>query len=248
MSIPSLAVALVRSAACLVASSALVLGGTAFAADAPAKAEKTLRWLDPVVFAPDRVLPAPPPAGSVEQHAEMTELHDLWARASAARHAAAAQDGEQKNPDAFDAVVGRDLLHRPAMAHLLDLVDDEVEALADISKRHFHRARPYAVDPALPHCGHGEAGGKGSDRSYPSGHAAFAWSTAWVLAALMPERSAVIFARAADYGFSREICAVHFPSDVEAGHVLGVAAATALLADPRLAPAIAAARAELPAR
>jgi acid phosphatase (class A) len=55
----------------------------------------------------------------------------------------------------------------------------------------------------------------------------------------------VLFARARDYGFAREICAAHYPSDIEAGHVLGVLAARAMLADPRLAADIAAARAEL---
>jgi len=240
---------MLRAALLLGAFGAVIAGGTAFADPAhdmtASKPAKTLRWLDPEAFAPDRVLPEPPAVGSVEQRAEMAEVLAFAQIAPADRHAAAAVDGEDETPRAFNAVTGRDLAALPATAHLLAEIEDEVEVVADVAKRHFHRSRPYAVDPAVPHCGDGKAGGKGADRSYPSGHATFGWSLAWVLGDLIPERRSAIFARAADYGYSREICAVHFASDVEAGHVLGVLAAKALLADPRLAPDIAAARAEL---
>ena len=64
----------------------------------------------------------------------------------------------------------------------------------------------------------------------------------------MPERAPQIPARAADYALSREYCAVNFPSDTEASHAVGTFVAARLLADPRLATRIAAARAELAAR
>ena len=240
---------MLRAALLLGAFGALIAGGTAFADPAhdmaATKPAKTLRWLDPQAFAPERVLPEPPVIGSIEERAEMDEVLAFAKIVAPERHAAAAADGEDETPRAFNAVVGRDLTKLPATAHLLDEIEDEIEVVADVAKRHFHRARPSTVDPALAHCGSGSAGGKGGDRSYPSGHATFGWSMAWVLSDLIPERRAAIFARAADYGYSREICAVHFASDVEAGHLLGVLAAKALLADPRLAPDIAAARAEL---
>jgi acid phosphatase (class A) len=175
----------------------------------------------------------------------MAEVRHLATATPADRRAIAAADAADETPHAFNAVTGRDLAALPATAHLLTLIRGEVEIAADNAKHHFHRLRPYAVDPALPHCGGDKPGNKGADRSYPSGHATFGWSMAWVLADLMPDRASAILARTADYGFSREICAAHFPSDIEAGHVLGVLAARALLADPRLAADIAAARAEL---
>jgi acid phosphatase (class A) len=202
---------------------------------------KPARWLDPQVFAPERVLATPPAVGSPEEKAEMATVRAFATLVSPARRAAAAADSDDETPHAFAAATGRDLAALPATKHLLEEVEDDVEAVTDRAKRYFHRPRPYSVDPTLAHCG----SGKGSERSYPSGHAGFAWSMAWVLADLIPDRAPAIFARAEDFGYSREICGVHYPSDVEAGHVLGVLTARALLADPRLAADIAAARAEL---
>lgn len=236
-------VRLSRAAVLRAALACALLPGAA-CAQSVETARPGLHWLDATAFAPERILPPPPPRGSMEERAELGAVQALGAGATAERRAAAAWDGAHEEPSAFAAAAGRDLPHLPATMRLLSMVQDEVEILADTAKRHFGRARPYTVDPAIPRC----ATGKNSPRSYPSGHAAFGWSTATVLAALLPDRAEALQARAADYGMSREICAAHFASDVEAGHVLGVIAARALLADPRLAPAIAAARAELSAK
>ena len=221
--------------------------GVAMADPAPdmsaGKPVKALHWLDAQAFAPDRVLPDPAAAGSPEEQAEMASVRAFSRGASPERRAAAAVDAEDETLRAFNAAAGRDLTALPATAHLIDLIEQDVEAVADNAKRRFHRTRPYIVDPTLARCGQESA--RGAQRSYPSGHATFGWSVAWVLAELIPERRAVLFARARDYGFAREICAAHYPSDIEAGHVLGVLAARAMLADPRLAADIAAARAEL---
>jgi acid phosphatase (class A) len=221
------------------------LGTVAHAKASSDKDSLTLHWLDPQAFAPERILPAPPAIKSIEGDAEMAEILAFAKLAAADRKAQALADGEDETPHAFNGVTGRDLAALPATAHLLAEIDAEVAAVVDIAKSHFRRPRPYAVDPALVHCGNGSAMSRGADRSYPSGHSSFAWSTAWVLGDLMPDRRAAIFARAEEFGYSRQICAVHFTSDIEAGHVLGVLAAQALLADPRLASDIAAARAEL---
>ena len=208
-----------------------------------AKPARALHWLDAQAFAPDHVLPEPAAVGSPDQQAEMATLRACAQNTSPERRAAAAVDADDETLRAFNAAAGRDLTALPATSRLIDLFEQDIEAVADNAKRQFHRTRPYIVDPALIRCG--KESTKGAERSYPSGHATFGWSVAWVLADLMPERRAALFARARDYGFSREICAAHYPSDIEAGHVLGVLTARALLADPRLAPQIAAARAEL---
>lgn len=61
----------------------------------------------------------------------------------------------------------------------------------------------------------------------------------------MPEKSQLILARAHDYAVSRLYCGAHYASDTEASHVIGTMVGIDLLADPRLAGKIAAARAEL---
>ena len=71
------------------------------------------------------------------------------------------------------------------------------------------------------------------------------YSVGLVLAALIPEKAQAIQARAADYALSREFCAEHYHSDVEASHALGVAVGTMLLNNAALKPELEAAKAEL---
>jgi acid phosphatase (class A) len=56
-----------------------------------------------------------------------------------------------------------------------------------------------------------------NNSSYPSGHAAFGMACAVLLAEVVPEKRAELFARARQYGESRLILGAHFPSDVAAG-------------------------------
>jgi acid phosphatase (class A) len=57
--------------------------------------------------------------------------------------------------------------------------------------------------------------------SYPSGHATFAYVDAIILADMLPEKAAAIFARADAYAHNRVIEGVHYPSDLEAGRISG---------------------------
>jgi acid phosphatase (class A) len=57
--------------------------------------------------------------------------------------------------------------------------------------------------------------------SYPSGHATVGAMNAVLLAQMVPERRDALFARGWAYGDARVISGVHFPSDIEAGRILG---------------------------
>jgi len=216
-------------------------------AQTPAPAPKAVRqfeFIDAASVDPDRMLPAPPTRGSVEEAIEMAQLRQMIGTASPARLAAAKADGETEDPSIFSAVIGRDLKAMPATWALLRTIQKEANLAINLSKDHFARMRPYGVDPALPNCA---APGKAPTRSYPSGHAGLGYSVGYTLAQLVPAKAPAILARAKDYADSRLICGVHFPSDVEASHALGTMIAQRLLGDPRLARRIAAARAELAA-
>jgi acid phosphatase (class A) len=69
--------------------------------------------------------------------------------------------------------------------------------------------------------------------AYPSGHAAFGAMTAILLAELVPEKRVPLFARGWDYGDARMIGGVHFPSDVEAGRILGTVLAALMMQSER---------------
>jgi acid phosphatase (class A) len=204
-------------------------------------AAATPSLLDPAEFAPDRTFAPPPPRNSPLEALELQRVKALRAAASPERLAQAERDGETENPTAFDQATGRDLAQLPATYALLTRIQRETGRVISAGKSYFRRLRPYGVDPQLPHCGKGKV----LDRSYPSGHAGMAWSVGWTLSRLMPDRAPAIVARAQDYELSREICGVHFQSDLEASHGVAVMIADRLLADPRLADQVAAARREL---
>jgi acid phosphatase (class A) len=202
-----------------------------------------LSYLDAAEFAPDRLVPPPPVAGSAEEERELADLRAIIAAATPERLVQAQSDGDHEDPTVFSPIIGRDLSRLPATMALLVIVQQEAERVIDAAKLNFARVRPYGIDPALPHCG----SGSNVNKSYPSGHAGFGWSVGWTLARLLPEQASAVLARAHDYGISRELCGVHFASDLEASHVIGVLVSERLLSDPRLSVQIAAARAELQA-
>ncbi|MBA4809243.1 phosphatase PAP2 family protein, partial [Brevundimonas sp.] len=98
------------------------------------------------------------------------------------------------------------------------------------AKRGFTRPRPFVTEPAET-CIAPEPWLAASG-SYPSGHAALGWAWALVLAEMAPDRADAVLARGLAYGESRVICGVHYPSDVEAGRIVGAAMVAALKADP----------------
>ncbi|MBC2665332.1 phosphatase PAP2 family protein [Novosphingobium flavum] len=200
-----------------------------------------LRWLDPVIFAPTHAFAPPPARNSEIERVEFARLRELIRAAGPERLARAAWDGDHEEPVIYNEAAGRDFTKLPATSALLATISAEVDRMVHAAKAWFKRPRPYQADPTLPHCGKGSA----APSSYPSGHAGYGWSVGWTLARLVPERAPQILARAQDFALSRELCGVHFASDIEASHAAAIAAVEQLLIDPRLAPQVAAARAEL---
>lgn len=223
-------------------------GGAAFAAAEPAAAapvaaeeSPVLRFLTSEETDPRTLVPPPPARGSQAEALDMARLRTVIAEASPERMAQAKADGPHRDPTVFNAAAGRDLAALPATLALLKDIQQETAIVIDRAKVTFNQPRPYAIDPTLPHCGKGENLFKG----YPSGHSGFSYSVGWALARLDPAHAPAILTRAADYAFSREICGVHFHADTEASRVIGTFVADHMLADPRLASRVAAARAEL---
>jgi acid phosphatase (class A) len=98
------------------------------------------------------------------------------------------------------------------------------------AKSAFCRVRPYATSGNNLHPIQ-EAKPRESF-SYPSGHSTYGATTGFLLAAMMPEKKAVIYERINDYAHSRMVAGVHYRSDVEAGKLYGTAIAAALFAKP----------------
>jgi acid phosphatase (class A) len=119
----------------------------------------------------------------------------------------------------------------PLFAAFFARVESDVEKLVDAAKVHWQRPRP----PYSPE----------KNGSYPSGHAAFAASTAIILSEMVPEKRDAIFTQARLFAENRIILAVHYPSDISAGWIAGTLAVAAMMRDKRYQRDFAGAKAEL---
>ncbi|MEV0013825.1 phosphatase PAP2 family protein [Streptomyces tendae] len=96
-----------------------------------------------------------------------------------------------------------------------------------LGKRLVHRARPdreaarVTVDRHVP---------MPASASFPSGHTAAAVAFATAVGVVLPEAAVPLGALAGAVGYSRVHTGVHYPGDVAAGAVLGIASAAAALA------------------
>lgn len=222
---------------------ATLLLAAALALPATAKTVK-LSFVGADAINPIALLPAPPADDSLQTREELKTLHQIAQDATAAEKSAARADSKNETVFLLAPAVGADFsaANYPATAALFAKIQDDGDYFEKISKKIFMRPRPYVLDGSLvPAC----RPRKKPSYSYPSGHAIEAWTQATVLAALLPAKATAILARAEQFAFEREVCGVHYPSDVEAGHVLGLTLGKAILASPDFATAAAAARQEL---
>ena len=99
------------------------------------------------------------------------------------------------------------------------------------AKNHYQRERPFMVNGAPIYTPEEEEKLR-NDGSYPSGHTAIGWAWALILTEIAPDRSNAILARGRAFGESRNVCNVHWHSDVAEGRFMGAAAVARLHADP----------------
>ncbi len=189
------------------------------------------------------LLPAPYAADSAEAHAELERMLAIQAERSpelAARARADADASVFRFADALGNPAAFVPERLPRVSALFARVLEAEAAVVGPGKDAFARARPCRVEPRLKPvlpCP--------TSASYPSGHASFGWAAGLVLADLVPEQRAAILARARDYAWNRVVAGVHYPSDVEAGHLSGVVVAAFRFASPAFRDEERAARGEL---
>jgi len=112
------------------------------------------------------------------------------------------------------------------------------------AKNAYQRERPFMVN-GQPICTPDEEEALRKDGSYPSGHTAIGWGWALILSELSPEQAESILARGRAFGESRNVCNVHWYSDVVAGRLVGAAAVAELHTNKQFLQAMNAAREEI---
>ena len=201
--------------------------------------------LDPVLL-----LPSPPALGSKAQASDMAAV--LAAQKS--RTKAQAAKAEVDAPLAisqFTEVLGpafnKDNL--PKLNAFLVKVSREANTYTNTVKDFWKRPRPFETNPAV----HPPGGMKATTLdlqgqptvSFPSGNAAFGAEMAVILADMVPEKRAELFARGWELGTDRIVGGVHYPTDVQAGRLIGTVMVSLMMQNPAFRADLAEAKAEL---
>jgi acid phosphatase (class A) len=185
--------------------------------------------------APDilSLLPPPPVAGSAADKADVNALLTMQAKRTQAMCDFAQADVEislKRFLAPLRLTLNGDTVQTE---QLLKHMTTSLRTMSDTAKKHYKRPRPYIYDTRLIPCISKVAA---ESYSYPSGHAALGYMMAALLTKVIPEQQAKWQGRADDYARSRVIGGVHFPSDIEAGKIMGLASADYSLHDPALRP------------
>jgi len=185
---------------------------------------------------------APPPALNSEiQKTELAELHQ-WQQTRTAEMVAYAQADQKINVFRFADILGAQFTsaNLPLTDALFVKAINTSELLTKEAKKFFNRPRPFVSDTSLkPTLDHPP------NASYPSGHSTGGNLFAILLANMIPEKSAEIFARGQAFAQNRVIGGVHYPSDIAAGRICATIVADRLFANPDFQKDFAAAKAEL---
>jgi acid phosphatase (class A) len=114
------------------------------------------------------------------------------------------------------------------------------------AKKQYNRTRPFVLNKE-PLCTPNDKAFLEKDGSYPSGHTAIGWGWALILSEISPQQTDAILVRGRDFGESRNICNVHWYSDVVQARLTAAGTVARLHADSAFRSDLEAARAELAA-
>ena len=186
---------------------------------------------------------APPPVpGSEEEAADLASARAVFKARTPAEEARANKDASL-SMFLFAPAIGPFFAEGklPKTEALFQKVKSEIGEPVDRAKKHWHRQRPYQLDPKL------SLGRPERSFSYPSGHSSRGTVYALLMAELVPEKKEAILAIGRTIGWDRVLIGKHFPTDIYAARVLGQAIMRELKASPAFQRDLAAAKAELAA-
>jgi len=195
-------------------------------------------------------LVSPPPEEGSAAYALDQEIAAMYvASDDEARTAQAAKDAILHFPEATEAfnIVLETKISEEATPNLYmilrrTLADAGLSTYA--AKNHYQRERPFMVNNT-PICTPEDEEGLRKDGSYPSGHTAIGWTWALILTEVFPEQADDILIRGKEFGISRNVCNVHWHSDVLAGRMMGAATVANLHANEDFMIDLAAAKEEI---
>lgn len=196
-------------------------------------------------------VPPPPAAGSAAKALDDDIARRSFALRGTPRWTQAIVDADLKFPQAagsFSCALGIAISEAdtPRLQRLLHRTLTDLGQSTHAAKVHYNRARPF-VENGQAICTPELVETLEHDGSYPSGHNAIGWGWALILAEIAPEQTDALLVRARSYGESRNVCNVHWHSDVVQGRLVGAGLVARLHADPVFRSDLAAAKEEIAA-
>ncbi len=197
------------------------------------------------------LLPPPPTAGSAALALDEDVARKNVALRGTPRWMLAIADAEFRIPqaaEAFSCTLNAPITQQdmPHLYTLLQRTAADAAASTSAAKKFYKRDRPFVVNKE-PTCTPADERLLVNNGSYPSGHTAFGWAWALILSEISPEQTNAILARGRAFGESRNVCNVHWHSDVVEGRYMGAAAVAVLHADPTFRADLEAAKTEFAA-
>lgn len=195
-------------------------------------------------------LVSPPPEEGSAAFALDQEIASMYvASGDVSRKEQATKDAVLHFPEAMDAFnsiletkISEEATPNLYMIMRRTLADAGLSTYA--AKNYYQRERPFMMNNA-PICTPEDEEGLRSDGSYPSGHTAIGWAWALILTEVFPDQTNVILLRGKEFGISRNVCNVHWYSDVITGRMIGTAAVARLHANEQFIIDLAAAKEEI---
>jgi acid phosphatase (class A) len=194
------------------------------------------------------LIPPPPEAGSAAFALDTAVSRKALKLQDTPRWELATDDADLMFPKAagtFSCALGIQISEQetPHLYMLLRRTLTDAGLSTYTAKNHYQRRRPFMEnDEAV--CTPEDEEKLRKDGSYPSGHTAAGWAWALILTEIAPNRADAILARGRAFGESRNICNVHWHSDVVEGRFMGAATVARLHADPVFCAELEAAKAE----
>lgn len=236
----------------------------------PASALSQNPYVTPADYDVLHLLPPPPAPGSQAERKDVQAVAELRAASSPERVALAERDATD-GLNAFTATLaaGFDFTKLPDVLAFLGKVGRDTNFATALGKDCWERPRPFVLDSGIHPPGTMQEGtlqrpgakntaphGPGSpcpalgdspqySYSYPSGHSTFGAMTAILLSDMVPEKRAELYARGWQFGESRIVGGVHYPTDVDAGRIDATALVAVMMRNPDFRADLTAARAEL---
>jgi acid phosphatase (class A) len=220
----------------------LLLTVGALSASAGCFAAEQFTFLEPKQVELLRIVPPPPPPNSEAQKQDMAAVLEAQKNRTPVGVARALHDNIL-SVWVYDDVMGPNFKAEklPIFNAFFATMHTDARILLSETKDVFVRQRPHLVNPEIV----GLGGKTRLPYGYPSGGVMFSTLSAIMLANMVPEKRFELFERAREYGINRVVLGVHYPRDVEGGHMAAAAAAQAFFTTPAFMKELEGAREEI---